>query len=195
VDAGEGLTKVRWVPNRGLLLLMQLNQLSVYCIESKSTLARMSLPGKYAPFSRWLAVQGTGTCLGTGDDGGANTLMCEHEVRSTSQLRIFYLKELHPFPWALMALGSRSPVHIISVFKGSPSATLLRHTTAACQKVTAQNISFRRPPTYRAAAYESSCRGTIPASTPHCRMVTWLWPSSCRLNMHIELKLNASLQC
>lgn len=78
--AGEGLTKVRWVPNRGLLLLMQLNQLSVYCIESKSTLTRMSLPAKYAPFSKWLAVQGTGTCLGTGDDGGANTLVCEHEV-------------------------------------------------------------------------------------------------------------------
>lgn len=59
---------------------MQLNQLSVYCIESKSTLTRMVLPAKYAPFSKWLAVQGTGTCLGTGDDGGANTLVCQHEV-------------------------------------------------------------------------------------------------------------------
>lgn len=77
------MTKVRWVPNRGLLLLMQPHQLIVYCIESKSTLTRMNLPGKYAPFSKWLTVQGTGTCLGTGDDGGANTLICEHEVGPT----------------------------------------------------------------------------------------------------------------
>ena len=78
--AGNGVLKVRWVPNRSILLLMQPYQLLVYDIDSKAVLSRADLTQRYAPFVRWLGAEGSGACLGTGDDGGCNTLMCEHEV-------------------------------------------------------------------------------------------------------------------
>lgn len=75
------MLKVRWVPNRSILLLMQPYQLLVYDIDSKAVLSRADLPQRYSPFVRWLGVEGSGACLGTADDGGCNTFFCEHEVR------------------------------------------------------------------------------------------------------------------
>lgn len=92
MPAGNGVLKVRWVPNRSILLLMQPYQLLIYDIDSKAVLSRADLPQRYAPFVRWLGAEGSGACLGTGDDGGCNTLICEHEVQPSP------LTAVSPYP-------------------------------------------------------------------------------------------------
>ena len=77
--------KVQWAPTRGVLLLMFSDAITVFDTEYGHSLATTQLPGHCAPFKGWLVVDGTGTSLGTGDDGGFSLLVCQHEVRTSKQ--------------------------------------------------------------------------------------------------------------
>jgi hypothetical protein len=88
--AGNGLVQARWAANRGVILVMHSDQLLIYDTVSKAVLMCLALPKGSPPFTRWLRVEGSGACLGTGDDGGINTMVCEHEVRVTRNCRNAY---------------------------------------------------------------------------------------------------------
>lgn len=89
--AGAGLAQARWVPNRGILLLLYADSLMVYDTELGTALERVALPRRYRPFKRWLAVEGGGACLGNAEEGALSTLVVEHEVRACRAYVFFEL--------------------------------------------------------------------------------------------------------
>ena len=93
--AGNGLLKVRWAATRGVLLLMCSDAMTVFDTEYGLPLATTPLPEECTPFKGWLAMDGSGTTLGTGDDGGFSILVCEHEVRCISRCVMLWLSSIH----------------------------------------------------------------------------------------------------
>jgi hypothetical protein len=70
----------KWLPDRGLLLLLYSDALLVYDADLGTVLERLPLPRRCMPFLRWIAVEGKAHCVGTAAEGGLSTLVCEHEV-------------------------------------------------------------------------------------------------------------------
>ena len=86
---GAGLAQARWVPNRGVLLLLYAECLIVYDTELGTVMERVALPRRCRPFKRWLAAEGGGACLGNADEGALSTLVAEHEARCTYSLHCY----------------------------------------------------------------------------------------------------------
>ena len=72
--------QARWIPNRGILLLLYASLIVVYDADLGTVLERIALPRRCKPFSRWLVARGHMGVLGAAAQGGLSTLVLEHEV-------------------------------------------------------------------------------------------------------------------